>query len=480
MPQTPKFILKDWHTGMAESPVLGFGNMVGVNTTQVPGTVRVQGSPVNKSTSLLARYFVKGASNVYAVGDNGTNGKVFKTADAGETWTEVSGYGTGLIYGANFWKGYLFVFHGAGGTNDVDVFDDNAAWTTGWDDLWSLDSLYHPSLSSTDGKLYIATYHTGVPNQSFISRIAENSGQTFAPGTGATYTKTTNALDLPNGTIVYGLEDYGKDILIMTNVGLFKWDRNSPTFNLPVFRNGSVYAGKTINGLFYFIGIDNSGGVPAVYVTNYSTVTKLKEIPFNNFDYVTYAMAHLVPKQEAITKMGDELLWNTDNGVYSYNTATGALQVYSWSSQGNPAGGYDDSGGLYVNSKNVLFMGSQKSTTRYLDKVSRIAAAELFGSAFIESPLLSLASGLEPETLKRIEVELYQPMTATAGFKLYYRKGTTGSWVEINSITYAKYPSKTNIVFPARISVAAQLQFKIDFDYSHSTNSPVIKEIRIY
>lgn len=182
--------------------------------------------------------------------------------------------------GLEIWKGYVFVARNA----RLDVYS-GTTWTNNWQTI-DTDSDWHPMIvSKNDGKIYGGAGR-------YVFSIEENSGQTFAPGTVATYTFTAQALDLPASYKIKCIEELGNNLILGTWQGsavnsiriadIFPWDRSSTSFGQPIIlaeygihaiknignslvvlagTNGTIYKCDGANA--YIIGqlpIDLSGG----------------------------------------------------------------------------------------------------------------------------------------------------------------------------------------------------------------------------
>jgi len=116
------------------------------------------------------------------------------------------GHGNGLA----IFKNYLIVARDA----YLDVCGDgtttgivNANWSNSWQAIDS-DTLWHPMIvSKLDGLLYGGAGR-------YVFSIEELT--TFVPGTGATFTYTQQALDLPSRYRIKCLDELGNNIMLGT------------------------------------------------------------------------------------------------------------------------------------------------------------------------------------------------------------------------------------------------------------------------
>ena len=166
---------------------------------------------------------------------------------------------------------HLFVARDA----KLDVYGPLASspsWTDDWQSIDS-DSLWHPMIvSKNNGMLYGGAGR-------YVFSIEQKTGQTFAPGTSATYDFTVQALDLPSSYRIKCLTELGNNLMIGTWKGtniydyrvadIYPWDRSSTSFGQPIMLDENGINGMiSNNGLLYIMaGVDGkiycSNGVQA-------------------------------------------------------------------------------------------------------------------------------------------------------------------------------------------------------------------------
>ena len=228
--------------GISQSAHIGFEDMRNLDIDSDPGVVRlnnimvVKGTTTNMTTvNWIVRHPIT-PIEVYALD---SAGKVYRSGDSGATWALMTGFTAGGHgNGLAIWKNYLIVARDA----FLDVCGDgtatgitNAGWTNGWKAIDS-DVLWHPMLTSkNDSKLYGGAGR-------FVFSLDELT--TFVPATGATFTWTQQALDLPTNYRIKCIEELGNNLMLGTWQGtniydiriadIFPWDRSSVSFGQPV------------------------------------------------------------------------------------------------------------------------------------------------------------------------------------------------------------------------------------------------------
>lgn len=213
------------------------------------------------------------------------NGRVWYLDDStflllnGNTLTNSAGNGIVLFENSNATATYLFTFRNA----LIDVVEVTAianartpSWTNGWQSLnsgASSDNSHH-CIKGQDNILYFC-------DDRYIGSIKENTGQVFAPGTPATYTYNSQALDLPSGELSYWLVELGTSLLISsaTSTGrIYPWDRISDSFYFPLdVPEKYVYRMINMGGIVYI----QAGTQGNIYRTQGSYVRLFKKLPFS-------------------------------------------------------------------------------------------------------------------------------------------------------------------------------------------------------
>lgn len=233
--------------GISQSPHIGFADVRNLDIYSVPGIaqlnnilVKKSGTTVTAQVNWIVRHPIT-ITEIYALDSAGT---VYKSTDTGATWAVLAGTSATSAHGNGMmiWKNYLFVARDTA----LDVCGDGSAtgitsgnWTLDWTtSALSSDVLWHPMLvSKNDSKLYIGAGR-------YVFSLDEVAGQTFAPGNGATYTMTEQALDLPVSYRIKCVEELGNNLMLGTWQGtnvydirvadIFPWDRSSASFGQPI------------------------------------------------------------------------------------------------------------------------------------------------------------------------------------------------------------------------------------------------------
>jgi hypothetical protein len=486
--------------GIAQSPHIGFAECVNLNIDEIPGIAKLNNIMSKKSSTTvtgqpnwIVRHPVT-TTEIYVL-DNA--GVVYKSADSGATWAVLAGetaggHGNGMW----IWKNYLFVARDA----FLDVCGDGSAtgiiaanWTNGWKAIDS-DVLWHPMLTSKlDGKLYGGA-------GKYIFHLKEETGQTFAPGTPATYTWTQQALStIPAGYRVKCLAELGNNLMIGTWQGtaitdirvadIFTWDGTSTTYGQPIeIDDFGVHAMKNIGGsLVVLAGVN--GTIRRCDGANSYVIGQLP-IDLTGGKYLEFYPGALCNYKNktffgvgnggttAIAGMGVYSLLQTGKGnILNLEHQNSLLTTGSAASVKMSA--------LLPVSRDTLLTGWRSDTTYGLDLTTNTSYA--YGtdySGYFVSPLYTVGSNKSKRKFTEIEFSLARPLRTSEGIKLEYRLDLTASWTTIRTFSYADVDvgavvSKNIITeIPNDIKVGEQVQFKISLNGS-ATTSPELKSVTI-
>jgi hypothetical protein len=196
--------------------------------------------------------------------------------DNGVTMTNANGNGIAINNFSSTTSTYLFVFRNAL-IDVIDVFGTTAiealSWSNGWQTMNSGagSSNNHHAIVGQDNIIYFT-------DDRYVGSIKENSGSTFDPATGGTYTYNNQALDTPSREILNCLEELGVNLLAggLSFNKIYPWDRTSDSYNLPLdVPENSIYKMKNTGGIVYIL----AGQYGNIYTTQGSYVRPFVKIP---------------------------------------------------------------------------------------------------------------------------------------------------------------------------------------------------------
>lgn len=404
------------------------------------------------------------------------------------TSTPGSGTHSFLTNGAGLaiWKDYLFVPR----ASSIDVYGPLSAspsWTNNWKKI-DCDSLWHPLIvSKNDNKLYGGA-------GKYVFSIDENTGQTFAPGTSASYTFTQQALDLPPNYRIKCLEELGNNLMIGTWMGtnvynfrvadIFPWDRSSSSFGQPITINeNGVNAMININSILYLsAGID--GGI---YSCNGVQANAIAQIPQSLSDISGGKYLEFYPG--AITNYKGKLYFGVSGGGTS---AIDGMGVYSLTqtSKGNilnlehavsslnyGASNVLKIGALLPITRDSLLVGWRDNTTYGIDMTTNTSYA--YGtnySGYFISPLYQVGTPLVKRQFTQGEFILSKELATGEGIQISYRVNLTDSWTTIGTYTYATLGAVMSHNFNADMPDSELLQIKVGL-LGTSTTTPILLNV---
>lgn len=269
--------------------------------------------------------------DVFAIDDNGRvwfqDGSAMRLLynsaldDGSSALSQASGKGLVISRFSNTGsQNYLFAFRN-GKIDVVNVYGNNEkqnpSWTNDWESLNTGlgSSNSHHAIKAQDDIIYFC-------DDRYVGSISEDSGQTFDPSNGATYTVNNQALDLPGYEIANWLEEHGTKLLIAGDTfgRIYPWDRLSDSFNLPInVPEKNVKKIKNIGGIVYIL----AGTSGNIYKTQGTYVIKFALLPIqmtdNSDSYPNYPI-----RWRAIGESNGNLIvgvhslssWNVNSGVY--------------------------------------------------------------------------------------------------------------------------------------------------------------------
>lgn len=566
--------IKQWNTGIAESPYLGFAEMRNVDVITHPGVLtlspRLSGCSfttpvgtftVNTSTDVLTgpsmnvTVFGSGYTGIqactvsssgtlpaplaaatiyYIIGSpSGNNYKICTSLANAQASTTIdittTGSGTHTLTPINPKNITAFATDGAGG-NTYGVDSDGRVWQLNGSFLWYLVS--GNTITSTSGnglavyKNYLLNFRnnaidtygplTGTPtwsnswqtlkggvgthrtlvgqddilywgdddgaNNPFIGSLQQNSGSTFDPATGGTFTYTTGALALPQYKIVTALAELGVNLMVGTSgKEIYPWDRTSASFALPIVCPETyVYAMQNVGNQLYIA----AGNKANIYLYNGYLAAPKKVFPkhlLSNDGYTATVGAMCVVDRKLLFTV----LTVGNSGVYSLDFITGAMTMENVASNGS-VGGFNPVRLNAMLSKNNYYFTSWwdlDASTYSIDVSSDggtyrypTSSTDSTFKSYVTTPNLDIGYYNEPRTLQYVQVYLDKPLATGHGVRVSYRLQVSGSFTTLALFT----GDNVTQVFQANAAniTGTDVQFRIDM-YGSDSTTPYLQEVRI-
>jgi len=475
--------------GISSSPHVGNGDCRNLDINTIPGIARLNNLLAKKSGSTvtdLVLWLVRDPitpANVFAL-DLG--GQVYKSDDSGATWATVAGETAGGVgQGMTIFKDYLIV---ARATN-LDTYgplSGGAAWNNSWQTIDS-DTAWHPMIvSSNDNKLYGGAGR-------YVFSLDEVTGQTFAPGTAATFTYTQQALDLPPNYKVKTLAELSNNLMIGTWQGtniadfkiadIFPWDRSSPSFGLPLqlSENGVNSMININNTLFIQAGIDGK-----IFSSNGSQANVIAQIPSSVSSLEGGKYIEVLPG--AMENYKGRLFFGLSTGGSGSIPGMGVWSMLQ-TSQGNilnlehiVSTGNDGTsnplkiGALLSISRDTILAGWRDNATYGIDLTTNTLRTTSYGGYF-ESAFYTVGSYLRKRQFSKGQLILAQALASGEGIRLKYRTDLSSSFTTIGTYDFSGLGAVIAHSFAVNIPYTESAQIRCELTTGASNTSPQIKSI---
>lgn len=412
-----------------------------------------------------------------------TNGRVWK--NKGNNWFVVSG-NTLTSQSANglaVWKGYLLVFRNTAiDLISLSTTDTNATWTNGWQT--DLTSGIHHAVHGQDDILYIC-------NDRYVASLSEVG--TFNPGSGATYTWNTQALDLPAGYKTRRLAELGHLLMVgasrdnVSESRVFPWDRTSDSFELPVIvPDAPLNAMQPMGNKLYV----SAGYMGSVWVTNTVQSGLAFRIPTAIFGEARYSTAGILSMCAFQERLFMGVSSGTTSGIFSYNPETAALVLeHRLSSESYSAA---SSNPIQINA--IQPVTSDQFMTAWYDSQAPKGAIDsnyvsnsskhTSYSAYLVSRAIQLGTAADgsKRQVSTAEVQLAEDLASGQGVRLSYRKSTSGNFTTIGTADFSTNGAVKSFAFAANIVDAEVLQIKAELTTSGANGTaatPKLLTIRL-
>lgn len=460
----PIFI-NEYEKGARENANIGTGKLVGVETYSKKGvaqlsrdTVKVSGAVV---TGRVETFAVASTTLIYAQ-DN--DGEVYRSTNAGITWTNISSATAGAGNGLFFYEGYLFAFVGT----TLEYYDGS------WHNFKTgLQNLYHPSFTfPNDNSVYFG-------NGNLVGKLGFGTATTFNPAgaAGVDYFYVNSRLTLPSFYRVRSISFININFVALGTsspsndqvADVILWNPTLSTFETPLRLYSNAQEGE--NGVIQLINRNNllyavTGGSHSVFETNGTTFRLVADISLHcDIRKPTGAQAQvpifLRPRPNAIDVLGNKLL--TGNGtpgdIGDYPTGYGLFPVGVWSiafteegeavqceytiSTGNTTAvtRIEISAIKCLNSNQTLIAWRDGSNTYGIDLVSTNNFQNDISTVFIESEMFEIGTPVEPATPKNIQLNLPRLILAGQSIKVNYRTAFDQDFTTLQTFTTADGPN---------------------------------------
>ncbi len=392
-----------------------------------------------------------------------SNGRVWHTRGSnsfylltGNTLTNASGNGLCLFQNSDASKEYLFVFRNA----VIDVIEvtgntplNTPSWTSGWQSLNTAvgTSNNHEAILGQDNIIY---YTDG----RYIGSIKENAGQVFAPGTSATYTFNSQALDIPQSEVLSCIDELGIKVVAgsQNSNKIYPWDRISDSFNAPLIcPEKDIRKVKNSGNQIYIL----AGTKGNIYTTQGYSVTFHKKIPDYLMNNSTVVSANPVT-WGGIDVRDDALLC----GIAGQTTANnGVYRVYlngKLTQDAIPSSG--GANATAISGQNSFYLFGYAGGIDYHD--TNLHADASYSCVF-QSSLYQVGTKVAPEKYDEIEVNIAKP-AANGQIRIKYRTDESSSFADFpgGAVDFSANGTDTSFRQDIGLINIESLQIQVEFD----------------
>lgn len=362
-----------------------------------------------------------------------SEGSLYLVLSTNTAKTNAAGNGLTIFRVSDGSATYLFAFRNKA-IDVINVYGDSnkqtPVWVYGWNpstggsgatvmntDAGTANS--HHAIVGQDNIIYYT-------DDRYIGSIAEIAGQVFAPGTTSTYTYSSQALDLPLGSLAYWLEQLGVNIIISVSNDsfLYPWDRSSDSYGLPIpIGEWGGNKMKNIGNVVYVL----AGSKGNIYWTQGTYCRLFKYLPTYLTSNVTTVTSSIVT-WGGIAAAGGKLLVGVgansgQSGVYMA-TPDGKVTIDNY-----PSTGQANVTAIYADN-DFYDMG-------YAGGADNNSYSQRYTSCecIIQSELFRVGDKTTKATLSTAEVQIATGLSGNV--RIGYRTNTTGAFTTIATFTTA-------------------------------------------
>ena len=374
--------------------------------------------------------------------------------------TSAAGNGLAVFRVSDGTATYLFAFRNAL-IDVINVYGDSnkqtPSWTYGWQTMNTTagTARNHHAIVGQDNIIYYT-------DDRYIGSISELTVMDPSQANGTTYQWTSQALDLPLGSIAYWLEQLGVNLLITVGNDsyIYPWDRSSDSYGLPIpIGEWGGNKMKNIGNVVYVL----AGTKGNIYWTQGTYCRLFKALP----TYLT---------RNATTVSATNVTWGGvaaagGNLLVGVGAASGQSGVYMITPEGKatidnyPSTGQANVTALYAD--NDLYDMGYASGADNNNYSARYTNYE----CIVQSELFRIGDKTTKATLSTVEVLI---ATALAGsVRVGYRENTTGSFTTLATFTTAT----TAISYETDIGLTNLENIQIQVEYGYGID---LLEINLY
>lgn len=486
-------VINEWQTGIGESPYTGLADVRNCEIHNPKGILKIALAPTKISATTvtaLPTWSTSQTESDYFFGGYKDDTNVYHI-DVSTVSAIATGSFSGGTSGGAYFKNYLVVVDQ--GNDTVDAYGPltgTPAWTDNVVDIATVPvNTTTPVIWSQDDILYGSAGHT-------IWSLEENSGQTFDPTSGATFTGTSLALNtIPDDFVVESLVDFGSNLAIGfsrlrggilfegRDGRLAQWDRAASDTDLEIqLEEGGVRQIISRNGQMLL-----ANGRHGVHVvTNGSLTENMPTIGLltnldSRADGETFPEARAYVSGEYLFGVSTADTRFTPAGVYGFKD--GAWRFLEIST--GEVGANDN---LYIGvikkkDNNKFFVGWQddQNAAYGIDEFGYEGYRYTGYRARVDTQIYQVGGTIDKKSYQQLEIQLAKELATGEGIRVSYRKDVNDSFTVIGTYDYATYGAVSQINDTAKITDASILQFRIEMTTgANSTSSPELISLRVF
>ncbi len=401
--------------GTPDTNITDAGSGVHTATSINPGTI----NHIVKDPRSSVRYFQDSNGRVWFL-RSGEN-RCYLLLSGSNTISNASGNGMVAFLNSDASATYLFAFRNAL-IDVINVFADSNRTTPSWTSSWQTMNTgagvanRHHAVVGQDNLIYYT-------DARYIGSIRELT--VFVPGTGATYTYNSQALDTPSQEILSHLDELGTDLLAagLTYNKIYPWDRSSDSYRLPItVPENQIYRIKNMGGTVYIL----AGQIGNVYRSTGTYATLFKKIPDQLINNASALQSNIIT-WGGIDAVNGNLLFGM--GVQTSGNS-GAYLLYP---DGRliidriPSASSTNATAFEV-TNNFYYMGYASGADELT--TSRYSSFQ----TIVQSGFYKVATKTEKAEYSVLEIVIAKPAT-TGNVRISYRVDTSSSFTTIDSFT---------------------------------------------
>lgn len=374
--------------------------------------------------------------------------------------SNASGQGLAVFRNSDGSATYLFAFRN-GVIDVVNVLGETQKENPSWSNAWK---------SMNAGVGFIGSHHAKLGQDNiiyycdtrYVGSIAEKAAAVFDPANAATYTFSSQALDLPLDSATFWLEELGVNLLISVSNDdkIYPWDRSSDSYGLPLpVGEYAVNKMKNIGNIVYVL----AGTRGNIYWTQGTYVRPFKTIPL----YLANNVAS--PSSGGVTWGG--IAAAEGKLIVGVGAQSGRSGVYMIDANGKMT--VDNIPSTSAIRPTALFAQTEFYQMGYSggsDTMDTVRYTTL-GTVILQSQFYRIGKKTEKSTVSLIEYQIAVPVSGS--IRVGYRTDLISAFTTLT--TWTTDASTASDTFDAGLTDLENIQFQVEL-----AGSIDFMELRVY